>query len=91
MTPEPVKLWRQARDEYPDDAEARRCRYDELRNEHRGSDPPPTQVLDALKDLADMMQGRGVHAEHTQEQSGRCVYCSCGLRVQGELQRKDQP
>lgn len=42
-----------------------------------------------LNDLYDMFNGTGRHAEHTQEQVGRCVYCSCGLRVQGQLPKRD--
>lgn len=33
--------------------------------------------------MADLMNSTGVHEGHELEQVGRCVYCSCGQRVQG--------
>lgn len=38
-----------------------------------------------LADMADMLNGKGAHENHTQTQAGRCVVCSCGLRAQGKL------
>lgn len=42
---------------------------------------------DMIADLTDMLNRQGRHADHSQEQLGRCVYCSCGLRAQGKLAR----
>lgn len=36
-----------------------------------------------LAELTAVLAGTGGHAGHTREQVGRCVYCSCGTRVQG--------
>jgi hypothetical protein len=47
--------------------------------------PTPEDIVEALENIAGVLQGTGRHAEHTQEQVGRCVYCSCGERVQGKL------
>lgn len=53
--------------------------------------PPPLpaeaaqMAADALADLADLLRGTGEHAQHTRQQVGRCVYCSCGQRYQGRL------
>lgn len=47
--------------------------------------PGPPKIALQLQDLADMLNGEGRHAEHTQRQLGRCVVCSCGTRVQGRL------
>jgi hypothetical protein len=33
--------------------------------------------------LDDLLAGTGEHEGHTREQVGRCVYCSCGQRIQG--------
>lgn len=38
-----------------------------------------------LIDLADVLRGTGAHAEHERRQVGRCVICSCGIRVQGRM------
>ena len=38
-----------------------------------------------MNDAYEVVQGSGAHADHTQQQIGRCVYCSCGERVQGQL------
>lgn len=35
--------------------------------------------------MIDVLTGEGAHAGHTREQVGRCVYCSCGARVQGRM------
>lgn len=55
--------------------------------------PTPGQKAAAefLNDLYDMLNGTGRHAEHTQSQVGRCVVCSCGLRVQGTLPKREAP
>jgi hypothetical protein len=47
--------------------------------------PSPEQMAEiaaGVQDLADMVAGKGRHADHQREQIGRCLYCSCGLRVQ---------
>lgn len=36
----------------------------------------------------EVLTGTGAHAEHKQQQIGRCVYCSCGKRVQGRRGRR---
>jgi hypothetical protein len=43
------------------------------------------EIAEWLKDLSDMMDGTGKHEGHTLTQVGRCVYCSCGQRVQGTI------
>lgn len=43
----------------------------------------------AIQNLQDIRTGSGSHAKHKQRQIGRCVYCSCGARVQGRLVRPD--
>lgn len=56
----------------------------------------PTEQPDAAKraiaayldDMAAMMQGTGQHEDHEQHQVGRCVVCSCGMRVQGRLEAR---
>jgi hypothetical protein len=45
----------------------------------------PAESMGHLADMTDMLYGQGRHATHTREQVGRCVYCSCGIRVQGRL------
>lgn len=40
---------------------------------------------DVGRDLQDLAASTGRHAGHTLEQVGRCVYCSCGDRLQGRL------
>ena len=40
-----------------------------------------------LEELNDVLESRGAHAGHTLQQVGRCVYCSCGYRFQGRLQK----
>jgi hypothetical protein len=35
-----------------------------------------------IDDMLDMVNGRGAHADHTQQRAGRCVTCSCGKRAQ---------
>jgi hypothetical protein len=40
-----------------------------------------------VSDLYGVLTGTGEHAEHEQQQVGRCVFCSCGTRVQGRLSR----
>lgn len=35
--------------------------------------------------IYEVITGTGDHAEHTREQVGRCVYCSCGTRAQGRM------
>lgn len=47
-------------------------------------------AAEALNDWADMFYGEGAHAGHTQKQIGRCVSCSCGVRVQGRLPNRKQ-
>ena len=41
-----------------------------------------------VNDSYEILTGTGKHAEHEQSQAGRCVYCSCGLRVQGRLEAR---
>lgn len=49
------------------------------------TEPPPSSTLaEQLQDMANMLMGIGRHATHTRQQAGRCVTCSCGLRVQGQ-------
>jgi hypothetical protein len=43
-----------------------------------------------LNETADMLYGEGAHAGHEQRQVGRCVACSCGMRVQGRLPTREQ-
>jgi hypothetical protein len=43
------------------------------------------QIIAALDNAAALLAGTGAHAGHTREQVGRCVYCSCGDRVQGRM------
>lgn len=38
-----------------------------------------------VNDIYEVLTGSGAHAEHEQRQIGRCVLCSCGVRVQGRL------
>lgn len=38
-----------------------------------------------LTDVDDMLTGKARHEGHTREQHGRCIFCSCGMRVQGRL------
>jgi hypothetical protein len=45
------------------------------------------EVVTQVRDLQDMVAGRGAHEGHTQTQAGRCVVCSCGARAQGRLPR----
>lgn len=47
-------------------------------------------VVAQLQDMGDMLHGRGAHEDHEQRQVRRCVYCSCGLRVQGELPKRSK-
>lgn len=49
------------------------------------------QLNDAVKDIADMLYGRGAHEGHTLRQIGRCVYCSCGTQAQGRIPKKPKP
>ncbi len=59
------------------------------RNVRPDIDPETARKFEeALQDMADMMNGEGGHKDHTQEQVGRCVYCSCGMRVQGTLPKR---
>jgi len=55
--------------------------------ETEDEDPRPerSQLALQLHDMADMLDGVGRHATHTQRQLGRCVVCDCGTRVQGRL------
>lgn len=41
----------------------------------------------AVQLVGDVLDGRGEHAHHERRQVGRCVYCSCGTRVQGRMRR----
>lgn len=45
----------------------------------------PKDVSSIIQDLDDMVNGKGDHADHTRKQIGRCILCSCGVRVQGRL------
>lgn len=38
--------------------------------------------IDWVKLMQDVLEGTGKHKGHTVRQIGRCVYCSCGDRVQ---------
>jgi hypothetical protein len=40
---------------------------------------------DWLADVEEMFDSTGRHEGHVLSQVGRCVYCSCGKRVQGTL------
>lgn len=41
----------------------------------------------AIQNLVDMLAGEGAHTGHKRRQVGRCVLCSCGIRVQGRLSK----
>ncbi len=55
------------------------------RQQASGPSVTPQQAAAALGDLYEVLTGSGAHADHDQEQAGRCVHCSCGVRVQGQL------
>jgi len=38
-----------------------------------------------LNDSYEVLTGTGAHADHERQQVGRCVHCSCGVRLQGRL------
>lgn len=61
-------------------------RLDRIRRQ-QAPGPPVTrqQAAAALGDLYEVLTGSGAHADHTREQVGSCVHCSCGTRVQGRL------
>ena len=43
-------------------------------------------VTDYFTEAQEAIEGTGRHAGHGLEQVGRCIYCTCGLRVgQGSL------
>ena len=44
-------------------------------------------VEDWLADVEEMFNHTGRHEGHTLGQVGRCVFCSCGKRVQGTLRK----
>ena len=44
--------------------------------------PDPAELADAVTGLLATVNGTGPHAGHTREKIGRCLYCSCGERVQ---------
>jgi hypothetical protein len=54
--------------------------------------PLPEDALRAaaqfFQDSYEVLTGTGAHAEHEQRQIGRCVFCTCGKRVQGRLKRR---
>lgn len=50
--------------------------------------PLPPELTQVIQNLFDILKGEGAHADHTQVQRGRCVFCSCGQRAQGKLERK---
>jgi hypothetical protein len=54
-------------------------------NPEQATQQPPATLAEQLQDLANMLTGIGRHADHTRRQAGRCVVCSCGVRVQGRL------
>lgn len=56
------------------------------RSNGKASEPTVEQAAAALADLAGVLDGTGAHAEHERKQVGRCVYCSCGARVQGRME-----
>lgn len=45
-------------------------------------------MLDHVRDLEDMLAGRGAHVDHERKQIGRCVVCSCGARAQGRAEKR---
>lgn len=45
------------------------------------------ELLQSLQQMSDVLRGAGEHAAHDREQIGRCVFCSCGARVQGEMRQ----
>ncbi len=49
--------------------------------------PPEVKQIayDYLKAMDDFLESKGDHEGHTLKQVGRCIYCSCGKRVQGKL------
>jgi hypothetical protein len=44
--------------------------------------PNLAELNSAVANIFDVANGTGQHAEHTREKIGRCLYCSCGERVQ---------
>jgi hypothetical protein len=50
-----------------------------------------TELIDALGDVVHVLHHTGRHAKHMSEQVGKCVQCSCGIRVQGRLVNTDAP
>ena len=59
-------------------------------------EPPTEAERDALMraaaqfvgDSYEILTGTGAHAEHERRQEGRCVFCSCGIRVQGRMEAR---
>jgi hypothetical protein len=47
-------------------------------------------VEDWLADVEEMFNHTGHHDGHTLSQVGRCVYCSCGKRVQGTIPKEER-
>jgi len=39
-----------------------------------------------VNDIYEVLAGIGEHAAHERSQVGRCVHCSCGLRIQGRME-----
>lgn len=49
------------------------------------SDENRLVAIEYLNQLDAILDGTGEHEGHQRRQVGRCVYCSCGVRVQGRL------
>lgn len=45
-------------------------------------------VAAELASAIDVLYGSGAHADHVRRQMGKCVFCSCGARVQGKIVKK---
>ena len=42
-------------------------------------------VAELMRQMHDVLDGTGDHADHERKQAGRCVFCSCGARVNGRM------
>jgi len=72
-----------------DDATPTAIQPPTLRPTREAAMPPPpendAQMMDAIAESLEVLNGTGRHADHEREQEGRCVFCSCGRRVQGRM------
>lgn len=58
----------------------------EPKAEKPAAKPTAEDAAAALAELVGVLDGTGAHAEHERKQVGKCVYCSCGARVQGRME-----